>query len=78
MFANGYKAESKDTLDNESLNEASKLDIIKSNKKAYQDVENYIKKVKDPLEKDVYQYLILKWLSNNNWIGGMSDSAFQK
>lgn len=60
------------------FNESSKLDIIKSNRKAYQDVENYIKKVKDPLEKDVYQHLILKWLSNNNWIGGMSDSAFQK
>lgn len=76
-----FRADSEDDFDEiieESLNESSKLDIIKSNRKAYQDVENYIKKVKDPLEKDVYQHLILKWLSNNNWLGGMSDSAFQK
>lgn len=61
-----------------SLEEASKLEVITANKKAYKEVENYIEKLPDSLEKDIYKYLILNWLKGHNWLGGLSDSMFDK
>ena len=56
-----------------SLEEASKLEVITANKKAYKEVENYIEKLPNSLEKDIYKYLILNWLKGHNWLGGLSD-----
>lgn len=57
----------------ESLTEATKLDIIKHNKKAFTKLQALITKMPDGIEKDVAKYLGLKWLSGHNWLGGLSD-----
>jgi len=50
----------------ESLNEASKLDIIKSNKEDYAELENKIKSMPDGIEKDISIEMGLKWIKGNN------------
>lgn len=50
----------------ESLTEASKLDIIKSNKAKYAKLENIIKTMKNGVDKDIALKLGLRWIKGKN------------
>lgn len=63
----------------ESLKEGStKLDIIKSNKSLYNRITLAASKMPDGLKKSILLYYALPWCKNNNWLGGMPDSATNK
>lgn len=63
----------------ESLKEgATKLDIIKSNKSLYNRITLAASKMPDGLKKSILLYYALPWCKNNNWLGGMPDSATNK
>ena len=55
----------------------TKLEVMKINKKMY--VE-YSKKIENMngLEKVVAQRLVLSWIKGNKWMGGLSDSQYQR
>lgn len=50
----------------ESLNEASKLDVIKSNKAKYAKLENIIKTMENGVDKDIALKLGLRWVKGKN------------
>lgn len=56
----------------------SKLDIMKYNKALYSRLEKALNNLPDGLKKYVIKYYSLPWCKNNNWLGGMSDSASNK
>jgi len=58
----------------ESLNEATKLELIKSNKARYAKLENIIKTMKDGVDKDIATKLGLRWIKGRNWEGGLGNS----
>ena len=63
----------------ESLKEGmSRLEIMKYNKALYSRLEKSLNNLPDGLKKYVIKYYGLPWCKNNNWLGGMSDSASNK
>lgn len=57
---------------------ASRLEIMNSNKALYSRLEKALNNLPDGLKKYVIKYFGLPWCKNNNWLGGMSDSASNK
>lgn len=57
---------------------ASRLEIMKYNKALYSRLEKALNNLPDSLKKYVIMYYGLPWCKNNNWLGGMSDSASNK
>lgn len=55
----------------------TRIELIKSNKKDYAEYLEKIKSMKG-IKKAVAENFILEWLKGNNWIGGLSDSKYQK
>ena len=56
----------------------TKLEIMKSNKKLYTAVLEETEKMGMSFEWAVKEFIILPWIRGNNWMGGISDSKFQK
>lgn len=55
----------------------TRLEVIKSNQKMYAEYSRKIDTM-NGLEKAVAQEMILKWIKGANWMGGISDSAYDK
>lgn len=55
----------------------TKLEVMKMNKKYYAE---YVEKIKNMngLEKAVAESMVLEWIKGNKWLGGLSDSSYQK
>lgn len=55
----------------------TRIEIIKEHQKRY---VNYKKEIENMtgLEKVVAENLVLEWIKGNNWLGGISDSKYQK
>ncbi len=69
----------KKRLSEESLKEGmSRLEIMKYNKALYSRLEKSLNNFPDGLKKYIIKYYGLPWCKNNNWLGGMSDSASNK
>lgn len=57
----------------------TKLEIINANKALYEEtVGKIVKMEQGSLERVVAENLILVWISNNKWLGGLSDSKYMK
>ena len=53
------------------------FEVIKHNKQQYAD---YVKKIQEMngLEKIVAENLVLVWIKGRSWLGGISDSSYEK
>lgn len=57
----------------------TKLEIINANKALYEEtIGKIVKMEQGSLERVVAENLILVWISNNKWLGGLSDSKYMK
>ena len=56
----------------------TKLELMEMNKRKLHEVWEEINNLEDGLEKDVKMNLITQWIKGNKWMGGISDSTFQK
>lgn len=57
----------------------TKLEVINTNKALYNEtIGRIVKMEQGSLERIVAENLILVWLSNNKWLGGLSDSKYMK
>lgn len=61
-----------------NLTEATRLDVMKANKKHYADLQDKIANMEDGLEKDIASELGLKWIKGANFMGGLSYSVANK
>ena len=58
----------------EDIVEISKLDLINLNKKRYEFVQkNSSKFIKDKIDKEITDSLILRWIKGKNWEGGLGN-----
>lgn len=55
----------------------TRLEIIKKNKELYRTFSEQIKDMTG-LTKLVAETITLEWIKGNNWMGGISDSKYEK
>ena len=56
----------------------TRLEVMKSNQKRYEEFEKTFCGMADGIEKAVAVNYTLPWIKGNKWMGGMSDSKAQK
>ena len=55
----------------------TRIEIMRCNKQAYADFSAKIAGMRG-IQKAVAENLTLEWIKGNNWLGGLSDSRYQK
>lgn len=68
----GYKVEIK--VNEEAINEISRLELMNQNKAKFKYVQDNVDKlVKDKIDNAITKSLILRWIKGRNWEGGLGN-----